>query len=150
MELIEIYVHLPDQETPQSITIERDAQIITILERVSPNQHGELEIFIEGSETPLPREQRLHEHGIKDQHRLRCHPKLIHYTVDDEPQESTHHKLTPVAIMSKAGLDPKGFYLVRLFGKHEEESYKEKPEEPIHLHNGMRFIAVLIGPTPVS
>jgi hypothetical protein len=78
--------------------------------------------------------------------------KVIHYTVDDEPQATTHRILTPVQIMERAKptpIDPATHYLVQLEG-HHKVSYKDKPDEPIHMHEQAKFIAVSTGPTPVS
>jgi hypothetical protein len=41
-------------------------------------------------------------------------------------------------------------YLVLVKGKRDRESFKDRPDEPITLHKGMRFVTVPIGPTPVS
>jgi len=75
MDIIEIHIHKPNQEEAELIRIKEDDQIITILEAISPDGHEELEIYIEGSEKPLPRESRVHEHGIKHHHKLHCRPK---------------------------------------------------------------------------
>ena len=46
-------------------------------------------------------------------------------------------------------IDPDTHYLKLIGGKHQE-SYKDKPNEPIHMHKGMTFISIATGPTPVS
>lgn len=71
------------------------------------------------------------------------------FTVDDEPQSTTEHMLTPVQILQNAGLDPATHYLIELIG-HEQRSYQATPAEPIHMHQKMRFISVSTGPTTVS
>jgi hypothetical protein len=76
----------------------------------------------------------------------------IHYTLDDEPQSTTKRILTPVQIMEDAkpeAIDPKTHYLIRII-RHKKESFKEAPEEPIHMHNRMVFVTNFIGPMPVS
>ncbi len=73
----------------------------------------------------------------------------FHYTVDDEPQTTTEHVLTPTQILEKAGIDPATHYLVQIEGQHRV-SYEGKPNEPIHMHDHMKFISVSTGPTPVS
>jgi len=73
----------------------------------------------------------------------------INYKVDDERQETTEKTLTPTQILDKAGIDPKNHYLVQIKGK-ERISYKDKPNENIEMHDGMKFISVSTGPTPVS
>ncbi len=71
------------------------------------------------------------------------------YTVDDEPQTTTEHTLTARQILQNAGLDPTTYYLVEIEGQHQK-SYQSKPDEPIHMHEHMKFISVFNGPTPVS
>ena len=71
------------------------------------------------------------------------------YTVDDEPQTTTEHTLTPKQILQKAGIDSGMHYLVEIKGQHQE-SYQNKPDEPIHMHQHMKFISVFNGPTTVS
>jgi hypothetical protein len=41
-------------------------------------------------------------------------------------------------------------YLEQLVHGHPPISYKDKPDEPIEMKNGMRFISKPIGPMPVS
>ncbi len=73
----------------------------------------------------------------------------FNYTVDDEPQQTTAHELTPAQILNNAHIDPASHYLVQLEGNHRT-SYEGRPNEPIHMHQNMRFISVSIAPTPVS
>jgi len=73
----------------------------------------------------------------------------IHYIVDDEPQTTTEHSLTPTQILQNAHIDPATNYMVEI-EHHERESFKDKPNEPIEMVNGMRFVSVYDGPTPVS
>ena len=73
----------------------------------------------------------------------------IHYKVNDEQQTTTEEILTPVQIMTSAGVDPQTSHLEQLHG-HEKISYKDNPNEQIEMKNGMRFITVFDGPTPVS
>ncbi len=75
---------------------------------------------------------------------------LIHYTVDGEPQETTHRKKTASKIMKDAGVDPQTHYLIQLKGGHEQESYKEDPNREVPLCEGARFITASLEPTPVS
>ena len=71
------------------------------------------------------------------------------YTVDDEPQETSDHVLTPAQILSNAQIDAASHYLVQLQGNHRK-SYEGKPDEAIHMHENMKFISVSVAPTPVS
>lgn len=77
------------------------------------------------------------------------HVHEIRYSVNDEPQTTTNTELTPAQIMSNAGIDPKSNYLVQIEGNHRE-SYKDKPDAPIHMHNEMKFITNFMGPKQVS
>ena len=78
------------------------------------------------------------------------HEHLIHYFVDDEPESTTEKVLTPVQIMTSAGIDPKTNYLEQRVPGHDPISYKDKPEEKIEMKDGMRFITKPFGPMPVS
>ena len=73
----------------------------------------------------------------------------FHYTVDDEPQQTTEHELTPTLILTNAQLAPATHYLVQIEGKNQK-SYKDEPNTPIHMHEHMVFVSVFTGPTPVS
>lgn len=73
----------------------------------------------------------------------------FNYTVDDESQSTELHQMTPVQILTNAGIDPASHYLVQIEG-HNKVSYKDKPNEIIHMHQHMKFISVSTGPTPVS
>jgi hypothetical protein len=75
--------------------------------------------------------------------------KTIDFTVDDEPVSTTEHELTPAQIMGLAGVDPTNHYLVLIEG-HHQESYKDKADIPIHVHEKEKFITLAMGPTPVS
>lgn len=71
------------------------------------------------------------------------------FTVDDEPFSTHEHVLTPTEILKIAGIDPANHYLVEIKGK-EQVSYKDKPNEPIHMHEHAKFVSVFTGSTPVS
>jgi hypothetical protein len=73
----------------------------------------------------------------------------IHYTVSDEPQSTTQKEMTPVEIMKNAGVDPAQNYLIQIEGNHKK-SYKDNPNEIIHMHDKMTFITNFMGPKPVS
>jgi len=73
----------------------------------------------------------------------------INYFVNDEPQSTTEEELTPVQILTKAGIDPGSNYLVEIRGK-QKISYKDTPSKPIKMHKNMKFISVSTGPKPVS
>jgi len=76
-------------------------------------------------------------------------PHVIHYSVDDEPQETTERTLTPVQIMQNAGIDPATHYLVELVG-NTRKSYKDEPSATIHMHEHQKFATQFTGEVPVS
>lgn len=78
------------------------------------------------------------------------HKHLIHYIVDDEPESTSEKVLTPVQIMTNAGIDPQTNYLEQIIPGHDFISYKDNPNASIEMKNGMRFITKPIGPMPVS
>ncbi len=73
----------------------------------------------------------------------------IDYTVNDEPQSTHEHELTPKVILELAGFNPEVAYLLLLRGK-ERVSYKDDPCVEIHMHEHMKFLAISCEPTPVS
>lgn len=150
MKEIEVHVQSHDGEAPRVITINEEATIEELLRQVSDSNHAGLFLVVEEEDEPRSRHHRLCDCGIKHGHQLHCHPKVIHYTVDKEPQETTKHKLTAEHIMKQAGVDPKTHYLIRLKPHGGEVSYKGHPETVIHLHDCMQFITASLGPTPVS
>lgn len=76
---------------------------------------------------------------------------IIHFSVDGEEVTTPNHEMTPDQIIRDlGGKDPTQNYLVELHGKDKQESFKDRGEEPIHLHNNQRFIIISTGPTPVS
>ena len=73
----------------------------------------------------------------------------FHYTVDDEPQTTSEHILTPTQILSNAGIDPNRHYLIEIKGNHQE-SYRDKPNAEIHMHEHAKFVSASTGDTTVS
>lgn len=86
------------------------------------------------------------EQNDEEEHRER----VIHYTVDGEPQSTNEHVLTPTQILKKANIDPSSHYLIQLLDDNEQKSYKDDSNVPIHMHEGMRFLSASSGPTTVS
>ncbi len=75
----------------------------------------------------------------------------IHFSLDGEEVTTTEHEMTPDQIIHDlGGKDPTQNYLVELRGKDQQESFKGRGEEPVHLHDNQRFIIVSLGSTPVS
>ena len=75
----------------------------------------------------------------------------IQYTVDDEPQTTTETELTPRHILTNAGFAPDTYYLILVHGQGQnQDSFRDKLDEPIHMHPQMKFITNSLGPTPVS
>ena len=91
----------------------------------------------------MQEQQQAGQAQMGDQHHV------IHYTVGDEPQTTTEKELTPTQIMVNAGINPDENYLVEIRGRHRV-SYKDKPNDPIHMHEGQKFVTVFVGPVPVS
>jgi len=109
--------------------------------------HSELFAIRGGQFHPVGNEETI---TIKDGEHLAVIPHgAIHYTVNDEPQWTTEKELTPVIIMENAGVDPSQNYLIEI-KDHKKESFKDEPEKPIHMHNGLKFITNFMGPKPVS
>jgi len=77
------------------------------------------------------------------------HQHVIHYKVGDEDQTTTEPTLTPRQIMTNAGINPDENYLVEIVGR-ERKSFKDTPNDPIQMHDGMKFVTVFVGPVPVS
>ncbi|MGD9904295.1 MAG: hypothetical protein AB7U83_12595 [Vicinamibacterales bacterium] len=71
------------------------------------------------------------------------------YTVDNEPQTTNEHQMTPTAILTAAGIDPASHYLVELRGG-SQHSYETTPDEPLQMHQKQKFISISKRPTPVS
>lgn len=71
------------------------------------------------------------------------------YTVDDETFTTSEKELTPRQILTEARFDPTKVYLILTEGDHDV-SYRDKPDEVIHMHEKMIFITAKLGPTPVS
>lgn len=76
-------------------------------------------------------------------------PHLIHYSVNDEPQETSEHELTPRQILTNAGINADENYLVEIHGQ-KRESYEGKMDEPIKMHEHQKFVSVFTGPVTVS
>jgi hypothetical protein len=90
------------------------------------------------------------EKALEEIHAAEHEHSEIHFKVDGEPYETKARELTPnVIIKDFAGRDPVTHYLVQIEGTHKE-SYRDKGNEPIKMHDGMKFQTVFIGPTPVS
>ena len=73
----------------------------------------------------------------------------VTFSVDGRRYETSEEMLTSRQIMEIAGIDPTNHYLTVVEGRHQT-SYKDAPNEPIRIENGMVFISTSIGPTPVS
>jgi hypothetical protein len=73
--------------------------------------------------------------------------KVIHYSVNGEPQETVDHKLTVTQILTNAGFTPPGDYeLTRDAGN---QVFNDVNEE-VPIHEGEKFTATFRGPTPTS
>lgn len=73
----------------------------------------------------------------------------LKFEVDDERYTTTEIELTPVQILSIAGLKPEQYYLKQIIG-HQEISYKDKETELISMLHNPKFISCKKEPTTVS
>ncbi|MBU6389174.1 hypothetical protein KGQ71_01525 [Patescibacteria group bacterium] len=73
----------------------------------------------------------------------------IQFKVDGVEYTTTEQTLTPLGIMGIAGVDHTNHYLVQIEGNHRE-SYQEKEEVVIHMHEHMKFICIYTGAETVS
>jgi len=75
----------------------------------------------------------------------------FHIKVDGEVEPSRDDTLTPREIMRRVGVDPERHYLKSLkMNGHPEESYRDRPDDSIHLRQNQEFTTVAMSPTPVS
>ena len=78
-------------------------------------------------------------------------PEVFHYTVDEDPESTEEKFLTANQILLAAGLKPEDYYLVQVFADGTQESYNDKPDQPIEMKcPGLHFSAIFRGETPVS
>lgn len=71
------------------------------------------------------------------------------YTVDGDARTTSEHQLTPRQILIEAGLDPSERFLIEVKGKNQE-SFSDRMDVPIHIHQNQKFITAFIGVVPVS
>jgi hypothetical protein len=72
-------------------------------------------------------------------------PKIINYTVNGEPQETTERKLTGRQILERAGFSPVEDYRLTRNKGGKEVGLDDEP-----IHEGEAFTATFKGTTPVS
>ncbi|MHB1343018.1 MAG: hypothetical protein ACYCX3_01480 [Thermoleophilia bacterium] len=77
------------------------------------------------------------------------HDKTITIEVDNETYQVTKKTMAAADILRLVGKDPSIAYLVEVNGRHQD-SYKDRPEAEVKLHNQSKFITAATGPTPVS
>jgi hypothetical protein len=75
--------------------------------------------------------------------------KTIRITIDDEELEVEGRDHTARELLQSVGLDPATTYLILLKG-NQQESYRDRLDEPIKLHNNMKFVSADIGSAPVA
>jgi hypothetical protein len=75
------------------------------------------------------------------------HHKVIHYTVNAEPQETTEHKLTVRVILEDAGFKPAENY--ELTRDQDGKTFTDLDKE-LPIREGEAFTATFTGPTPTS
>ena len=79
--------------------------------------------------------------------------KVIHYTVNGEPQKTEHSTCTLAIVLKSAGSDASinvaeldSYYLENLI---DDSKYENLPDE-VTIHEGDKFLAVHRGKTPVA
>jgi hypothetical protein len=70
--------------------------------------------------------------------------QVFQYTVNDKPQSTTQHTLTPAELLSNAGVDPAKNYLVQIIGG-ALQSHRHTPHKPIQICQHMKFASVFAG-----
>jgi hypothetical protein len=135
---------------PQSTTM-TEMTVTEILEKAGGNPELSYLVEIEGD-----RRESFHgrpHHVIKMRNGLvfEMEHHTFHIEVDGEVEVSRDATLTPREIMKRADVDPERHYLkVLKMNGHPEESYRDRPDEPIHLRQNQAFATVAMTPTPVS
>ena len=76
-------------------------------------------------------------------------PKLITISIDGEDFDVDDRAHTPRELLALAGLDPDTSYLIELRGQ-QQESFQDRLDETIKLHNKQRFISADTGSAPVA
>lgn len=76
--------------------------------------------------------------------------RAVEIFIDGDLVEAPDHSESERQLLALIGKKIEEAYLVLIKGKRERESYKDRPDEPIKLHKGMKFVTVCVGPTPVS
>jgi hypothetical protein len=148
---LDLIIHTADHPDGKPFTINDEATVEELIRGIFPDGHEDVILVLDGEDRPRERHHRLRDCGIKHGHHAHLHRRLIHYLVDGEKEETKHHRLTPIAILELAKVDPKTHYLIRLGEERQQPvSYKDSPTTPIHMHQHMKFITGSLGPTPVS
>jgi hypothetical protein len=75
--------------------------------------------------------------------------KPIEFSVDGVTLFTDEKVLTPIQILALAGIDSNNFYLVQINGKNQE-SFKDRPNESIHMHVKIVFVSAAKGSMSVS
>ena len=75
--------------------------------------------------------------------------KYFEITVDGEEIEVPRKNTTPTLILELAGIDPKERYLIQITGQNKE-SYKDNPEQEIHVHENQIFVTGKLGAVAVA
>lgn len=78
------------------------------------------------------------------------HQHAVTISIDGDVVVAPTRKQTARELLALVGLSADANYLVLVKGQRDRESYKDRPDEPIHLRPHMQFIHVSLGPVPVS
>jgi len=105
------------------------------------------EVFTRGwTSSEQRRESQMEATAGMDQAAERGRDKVVHYSVNGEPQETRKHKLSGREILENAGFKPGEDYILTRNKGHKEIGFDD--EEPIA--EGEAFTAKFRGPTPTS
>lgn len=75
--------------------------------------------------------------------------KQFEILIDGETFEAPENKMSANDILVLGGLSAAEYYLVELKGK-KQDSFQDKGDTIINLHQGSEFVSVFIGATPVA
>lgn len=77
------------------------------------------------------------------------HDKTVTITVDTDPYQVDKGETMASDIVRLTGKDPAVSYLVEIQGRHQE-SYKDRPEAMVKVHEHSTFVTASSPPTTVS
>jgi Multiubiquitin len=76
--------------------------------------------------------------------------KTVTITIDGEEFEVEKEEMTARELLALAGLDPGVSYLILLQGQGKQVSFRDNLDEPIKIHERIRFVSADLGAAPVA